>query len=536
MNPCRMAPKYNPLDDVPHSVRQNLTQASPCYSIVTDSGSPDGTPHSQVMSPNPPITPLIMTAAAASADQVQLRLQQMLQIQAPADIIRMIHAGHEVNQEAKTVRDVQNNVHRVASELEARTDRLASCVMSLTNDIEGLRIQSETLFRTADEHRGFLSQADSKLTEVITRMQQFEQAVSAISRSQVSFESSMTSRLEILESGIQSLQASSSTTDALQGEVTSMKAALSKLEAMQQGNDERARNRFDEMYKSLTSGQEKTSDLDTRLRLAMERIVGSERVCEKLRKADADIETQIQQLFNHLGDSPQQRQTEAASSGSNRDGEPQTPKGQKTVEEFKLTPQTEMEDVSWPSDGTAGWYDEVEQDEPAAEARQKPLLGISSPPPGLPKHLAKKVVEVPQSAWKLLKDLPKLNTNASEAWERGVAFRQWTTETAAIAEAIHPTFAEYFRRKLDEGRGRYEQRLAQGFDTPPPTVRPEDKEYETRLSLALLKILPARMKAHALEKGNTLDGVSTATLLEALYESYTPGGVREKSSLLQYLS
>ena len=234
-----------------------------------------------------------------------------------------------------------------------------------------------------------------------------------------------------------------------------------------------------------------------------------------------------------FGDSPQQRQTEAASSGSNRDGEPQTPKGKKTVEEFKLTPQ--MEDVSWPSDGTAGWYDEVEQDEPAGEVRQRPQLGISSPPPGLPKHLAKKVVEVPQSARKLLKDLPKLNTNASEAWERGVAFRQWTTETAAIAEAIHPTFAEYFRRKLDEGRGRYEQRLAQGFDTPPPTVRPEDKEYETRLSLALLKILPARMKAHALEKGNTLDGVSTATLLEALYESYTPGGVREKSSLLQYL-
>ena len=148
----------------------------------------------------------------------------------------------------------------------------------------------------------------------------------------------------------------------------------------------------------------------------MERIVGSERVCEKLRKADADIEVQIQQLFNHLGDSPEQRQTEAASSGWNQDGEPQTPKGQKTVEEFKLTPQ--MEDVSWPSDGTAGWYDDAEQEEPATDAKQKPLLGISSPPPGLPKHLAKKVVEVPQSAWKLLKDLPKLNTNASEAWGR----------------------------------------------------------------------------------------------------------------------
>ena len=75
-----------------------------------------GQHQSQVMSPNAPIIPVIMTAAAA-----QLRLQQMLQIQAPADIIRMLHAGHEVNAEAKTVRDVQNNVHRVASEFRART-------------------------------------------------------------------------------------------------------------------------------------------------------------------------------------------------------------------------------------------------------------------------------------------------------------------------------------------------------------------------------------------------------------------------------
>ena len=131
--------------------------------------------------------------------------------------------------------------------------------------------------------------------------------------------------------------------------------------------------------------------------------------------------------------------------------------------------------------------------------------------------------------------MPKLNANATEAWERGVAFRQWTTEMAAISEAIHPSFAEYFRNKLDEGRIRYEKRLEQGFDEPPPAVRPEDRELETRLSLALLKILPAKMKTHALERGNTLDGISVAALLEAIYEQMTPGGIREKNSLLQYL-
>ena len=147
----------------------------------------------------------------------------------------------------------------------------------------------------------------------------------------------------------------------------------------------------------------------------------------------------------------------------------------------------------------------------------------------------KKAVEVPQSSWKLLKDMPKLNASATEAWERGVSFRQWATEMAAISEAVHPSFAEYFRRKLDEGRTRYEKRLEQGFDEPPSVVKPEDKELETRLSLALLKILPSRMKTHALERGNTMDGISVAAVLEAIYEHMTPGGIREKNSLLQYL-
>ena len=66
---------------------------------------------------------------------------------------------------------------------------------------------------------------------------------------------------------------------------------------------------------------------------------------------------------------------------------------------------------------------------------------------------------------------------------------------AAIAEAIHPTFAEYFRSKLDEGRCQYEKRFEQ---EEPPAVKPEDREMDTRLQLALLKILPTKMKAQVL--------------------------------------
>ena len=37
-----MASDSNNLDDVPMSIRQNLTQSSPSFSIVTDTNSPEG--------------------------------------------------------------------------------------------------------------------------------------------------------------------------------------------------------------------------------------------------------------------------------------------------------------------------------------------------------------------------------------------------------------------------------------------------------------------------------------------------------------
>ena len=536
-----MAQQYSHLDDVPHSVRQALAVASPAFSVVTDSTTPEALHQSQVMIRPSDVNTTQLSAgsilppapAAASADNVQVRLQQMLQIQAPIEVLRLLQTGqHEIRSEAKTAKEVQVNVQQVASELEARTERLASCLLSLTNDMEGMRLQSDTLFRTANEHHGFLKNADNKLSELFTRVQQIEQALSALSRGQVSFESSIKSRIDVLEHEIQKMQTSKTAADALQGEMASMKAIMAKLEAQHHEQEGRARNRYEEIMKSVSSGHERSSELDTRMKLAMERIVGSERLREKLRKADADLETQFRQLKGHIGDESQQQHQAAAtipsSSDSSQSDTQQTPRAGKGPVEFKMTPQ--LHDVTWEVDKTAGWY----EDGDAEGTRTRPQIGVTYSPPGLPKHM-RKAVEVPQSSWKLLKDMPKLNASAAEAWEGGVAFRQWTTEMAAISEAIHPSFAEYFRNKLDEGRLRYEKRLEQGFDEPPPAVRSEDRELETRLSLALLKILPAKMKTHALERGNTLDGISVAALLEAIYEQMTPGGIREKNSLLQYL-
>ena len=96
------------------------------------------------------------------------------------------------------------------------------------------------------------------------------------------------------------------------------------------------------MWKLINSERERSSELDIRLKLAM--VVGSDRLRKKLRKADADLELQFQQLANHLGEIPQQQQHAAAvPSGLIRDDVPLAPGMNKQFEEFKMTPQTQMD-------------------------------------------------------------------------------------------------------------------------------------------------------------------------------------------------
>ena len=151
--------EYSSLDDVPLSVRMNLQQQqqqhqimSPAISIITDS-SPY---QSQVMGPNAP--PQSLSAASASVapqlqhfdessseNVVRMRMQQMLQIQTPAEVLRLLQSSAAVVEDAKTIKDVQGNVRLVAQELEARTERLASCLSRITGDLDGVKHQTQRL-------------------------------------------------------------------------------------------------------------------------------------------------------------------------------------------------------------------------------------------------------------------------------------------------------------------------------------------------------------------------------------------------------
>ena len=73
---------------------------------------------------------------SASEHVVHMRMQQMLQIAAPAKVLRLLQSQATTVADAKTMKDVQNNVRLVAQELEAKTERLASCLAGITGDLE----------------------------------------------------------------------------------------------------------------------------------------------------------------------------------------------------------------------------------------------------------------------------------------------------------------------------------------------------------------------------------------------------------------
>ena len=77
------------------------------------------------------------------------------------------------------------------------------------------------------------------------------------------------------------------------------------------------------------------------------------------------------------------------------------------------------------------------------------------------------------------------------SWEKGIVFRQWCKEAASLADAISPSFAQFFRKRVQEGQTNYEKRLRDGCESTLPVVHQDEREMETRLSLALLKAIPS---------------------------------------------
>ena len=188
---------------------------------------------------------------------------------------------------------------------------------------------------------------------------------------------------------------------------------------------------------------------------------------------------------------------------------------------FQMTPQRDGAEDPWQKDAVDEWLDQEED----------PQVVQSAPaePPGLKISGAK----IPAGQWKLIKDFPKLTIPTGEPWEKGMVFRQWCTEAASLA--ISPSFAQFSRKRVQEGQTNYEKRLRDGCESTLPVIHQDEREMETRLSLALLKAIPSSLKQPALEKGTPNEAVSTIALMETVSEVLMPGGITEQVSLQRFL-
>ncbi|CAE7371500.1 RE1 [Symbiodinium natans] len=105
----------------------------------------------------------------------------------------------------------------------------------------------------------------------------------------------------------------------------------------------------------------------------------------------------------------------------------------------------------------------------------------------------------------------------------------------AIAAVVASSFGAFFRRRMKEALDRYQQRQSSGVEEDVPSIPPEEREYETRLGVMLIKVLPASIRQPVMERTTSLEEpLSTLLLLESVIERFSPGGTSEMTSLLQY--
>ena len=190
------------------------------------------------------------------------------------------------------------------------------------------------------------------------------------------------------------------------------------------------------------------------------------------------------------------------------------------------------------------WGDGLDWPQQDQDLGEPPGLdfGPTVPPPTLPADMRrtsegakKQGVKIPETAYKLLKDAPKLDLSAGgEPWEIGMMVHQWRVETRTVMTAIHFQFAAYFDRTYDQGRERYERKRLSGCEEPLPSLEAADSEMETRLSLTLLKCLPQAVRQPVVES-STSNSVRCALMFESLHERYAPGGREELESIQRYL-
>ncbi|OLP84290.1 Copia protein [Symbiodinium microadriaticum] len=184
--------------------------------------------------------------------------------------------------------------------------------------------------------------------------------------------------------------------------------------------------------------------------------------------------------------------------------------------------------------------------------------GLSTPPPGLPSEFtnggaqadttaaslggespqtAKGKFAVPNAKWKTLQDIPSFNPKdgAGSPWELALRLDVWKRQVLTLAATVQPLFADYVAECFKQAQERHDRRAAGESLTPLIPVTGFPAEYEARLVMILLRVLPDSVKTPALEADEGHRDIASLRLLEELYLCVRPGGLEEQQTLVKFL-
>eukprot|EP00439_Symbiodinium_sp_Y106_P037262 s4362_g4.t1 len=126
------------------------------------------------------------------------------------------------------------------------------------------------------------------------------------------------------------------------------------------------------------------------------------------------------------------------------------------------------------------------------------------------------------------------NTITGQPWETALAFTTWRRQFLAVCETVSGPFARYVEAQFDAAHKRHELGMAGGTRQDIPAVDEKFRDWESRLVVGLLKVLPQDVKSAVVEDNSTT--MTSLGLLEEVVTLVQPGGREEVASLLSYVT
>ncbi|CAE7467613.1 GIP, partial [Symbiodinium sp. CCMP2592] len=500
------------------------------------------------------------TAATASAANIaadgSVIFRSLSQVVLPAELVSRLQAlqGLELGQLAD-LDHIRQGMQALADELVRRSELLGQCVQRAAEgtledrrNLQSLHHSMQTLQQNDAHHQNKVASLISEHERTMKLLAEFEvgmkskwaetaQRTTSLEERFETFLAAQTGLRGDLESRVG--QSAGEQQELLVGMLERQATALEHATAKQARHEEQIeqlRQSLDRTQSEAARVREKYEDDLKTTRWVVDRVTRLEMLVEELRTKDAAIRRELEI-------DPEQGVRWAA---AGNDADSTAP----PVAHHVLSPEKpgnihEGYEEEWWGTGNALEPQETRPGErgyfqwDAFGASRPPGLGPSVPPPPLHESMKRenptREAKTPQTAFKLLKDAPKLDLSAGgEPWEVGMTVHQWRVETRTVMTAIHPIFAEYFDKIYDQGRQRYEAKRLTGLEEPVPEILESEAEMETRLSLNLLKNLPLAVRQPVVE-GSMSKNVLCILMLESLHERYAPGGREELESIQRYM-